>query len=193
MKITFLLIITLFAISTYAQQKSFYYNIPPVPAEYTPETVVARMVDGLGFRYYWATEGLTLNDLNYKPTDSSRKTIETIEHIFGLTQVILNTVSNKINNAANAQKQNISFEDMRTATLLNIQTASEILKYPSAKIKSMEMVLERTKGNSAFPFWNLINGPIEDAIWHVGQVVSFRRSSGNPLPNGVNVLEGTKK
>jgi len=48
-------------------------------------------------------------------------------------------------------------------------------------------------GETQFPFWNVINGPISDAIWHTGQVVSFRRTSGNPFPKGVNVLTGKKR
>ena len=46
---------------------------------------------------------------------------------------------------------------------------------------------------SEFPFWNLINGPISDAIYHVGQIVSFRRTSGNPIEKGVNVFLGEKR
>jgi hypothetical protein len=41
-----------------------------------------------------------------------------------------------------------------------------------------------------FPFWNQINGPISDALWHCGQVVMNRRASGNPLQLGVNVFVG---
>lgn len=43
---------------------------------------------------------------------------------------------------------------------------------------------------SEFPFWNMLNGPIADALWHVGQVVSFRRSSGNPFNSKVSVFSG---
>ncbi|MFT7499284.1 MAG: hypothetical protein ACI8QP_001887, partial [Porticoccaceae bacterium] len=43
---------------------------------------------------------------------------------------------------------------------------------------------------SEYPFWDLINGPIEDAVWHSGQLVSFRRSSGNPMNPKVNFLTG---
>ena len=41
-----------------------------------------------------------------------------------------------------------------------------------------------------FPFWNMINGPISDAIWHSGQVVANRRASGNPINPKVNVFIG---
>lgn len=36
----------------------------------------------------------------------------------------------------------------------------------------------------------MLNGPIADALWHVGQVVSFRRSSGNPFNSKVSVFSG---
>ncbi len=55
------------------------------------------------------------------------------------------------------------------------------------------MKIKRRSGTVEYPFWNNINGPIADAIWHVGQVVSFRRSSGNPFPKGVSVLTGKKR
>ena len=44
--------------------------------------------------------------------------------------------------------------------------------------------------NARFPFWNIINGPISDALWHCGQVVLLRRSSGNPFNSKVSVFSG---
>ena len=41
-----------------------FSEIPDYPDSYTPGTVMGRLIDGLGFRYYWATEGLSENDLN---------------------------------------------------------------------------------------------------------------------------------
>jgi hypothetical protein len=32
------------------------------------------------------------------------------------------------------------------------------------------------------PFWYIINGPLADALTHVGQINSFRRMAGNPAP-----------
>ena len=73
-------------------------------------------------------------------------------------------------------------------TLENLQQASETLKN-SKDIGQYKMIF----GEKEFPFWNAINGPIADAIWHVGQVVSFRRSSGNPINPKINHLSGTIK
>ena len=41
-----------------------------------------------------------------------------------------------------------------------------------------------------YPFWNQVNGPISDALWHCGQLVLLRRSSGNPFNSKVSVLMG---
>ncbi|MBI1341876.1 MAG: hypothetical protein GC171_02965 [Terrimonas sp.] len=174
-----------------AQDKPYYYQIPEAPASYTATNVAARLVDGLGFRYFWATEGLRPVDLAFKPSDSARTSLETLEHIYGLTNVLLNAVQQKPTQPSNTVEK-LSFESIRAKTLQNIQKASEILKKQQAKLEDFDMIFERPNGSTSFPFWNLVNGPISDALWHVGQVVTFRRSSGNPLPKGVNVLQGTK-
>ncbi len=174
-----------------AQDKPYYYQIPDTPATYTAATVAARLVDGLGFRYFWATEGLTENDLAFKPGNDTRTSFETLQHIDGLTKVLLNAVNKKQNAGGAAEK--LSFVELRQQTLQQIKEASLILKQPNAMLEDFDMIFERGGSKQVYPFWNLINGPVADALWHVGQVVSFRRSSGNPLPTGVNVLQGIKK
>lgn len=192
MKIVFLITTLILSTGVLARQKPYYYQIPDTPAVYTAANVAARMIDGLGFRYYWATDGLTEKDMNFKPGDNTRTTFETLEHINGLTKVLLNAVSGTSTKSGGTDKK-ISFAQIRSETLTNIQTASEILKKPENKLEGFDMIFERQNGSiTRYPFWNLINGPIADSIWHVGQVVSFRRSSGNPFPEGVNVLQGTK-
>jgi hypothetical protein len=57
-------------------------------------------------------------------------------------------------------------------------------------MEEMNLIMKRGESQSEFPFWNLINGPISDCLWHVGQVVSFRRASGNPLSDKISVLTG---
>ena len=188
--ITFLFAAMITLISS-AQNKPYYYQIPEAPATFTPATVAARMVDGLGFRYFWATEGLTEKDIAYKPTEDSRTSLETLQHIDGLTFILFNAV-NKKSTIGSSGFEKLTFEELRTKTLLQIQQASEILKKADANLEDFDMIFERTNGKQEYPFWNLINGPIADALWHVGQIVTFRRSSGNPLPKGVNVLQGTK-
>ena len=167
-----------------------YYEIPAYPETYSPGNVIARVVDGLGYRYYWATEGLRESDLNYKPSEESRTTAETLDHILGLTKVLVNTTKNMANiNPADVKQ--MTWEEKRKETLENIRTASEILKTSSEKdVEGFQVVFQRSDSKSVYPLWNLLNGPLADAIYHVGQVVSFRRSSGNPINPKVSVFMG---
>ncbi|MDW7694213.1 hypothetical protein R9C00_05645 [Flammeovirgaceae bacterium SG7u.111] len=166
-----------------------YRQLTECPETFTATTVAARMVDGLGFRYYWATEGLREEDLNYKPNETARTSMETIEHIYGLSNMILNAAKNVTNGSSSEKK--LSFDEMRSKTLLILKEASDLLKKADPKeMENMNIIFQRGDSKTEFPFWNLINGPIEDAVWHVGQVVSFRRSSGNPFNGKVSVLTG---
>jgi len=174
----------------YAQEKNElpYYEIPDYPAEYTPGAVAARMIDGLGFRYYWATEGLRPEDLAFKPGEESRTTAETVDHIYGLSKTIINTALKKPN--IRVEEPEMTFEEKRRKTLENIKTAADIFRNTTSDLSEFTIVFQNPNGSSEYPFWNHLNGPIADAIWHCGQVVSFRRSSGNPFNSKVSVLRG---
>jgi len=159
--------------------------------DYRSGNVVQRFVDGLGYRYYWVTEGLTADDLRYKPSDDSRTTFETIRHLYGLSETILNAAKNE----ANIRPQNfdsLSFEQLRSGTLANLQQASALYENKTEKdISELKVIFEFNGNRTEFPFWNMMNGPISDAIYHTGQVVSYRRASGNPINPKVNVFMGT--
>lgn len=167
-----------------------YREIPVYPDSFTAENVVARMIDGLGFRFYWATEGLRPEDLAFRPGVEARTSEETIDHILGLSQIILNAVQQRPNVRSGEETSPLSFGVKRKQTLENLKTASDILKGAQASLAEYPIVFENGDKRSEFPFWNMINGPIADALWHVGQVVSFRRSSGNPFSNKVSVFTG---
>lgn len=155
-----------------------YYEIPDYPETYTAGTAAARMVDGLGFRYYWATDGLRDEDLAYKPSETGRTSGDTIDHIYGLSKFIRNTV---LVNYKDENKSDLSFEEKRKKTLMNFKIVSDVLR-------NTEIVFDLN--STEVPFWNLINGPISDALWHCGQVVLLRRSSGNPFNSKVSVFSG---
>jgi hypothetical protein len=167
-----------------------YRAIPDHPSEYTAATVAARVVDGVGFRYYWASEGLREDDLKYKPNEDARTTHETLIHIYELSLVLANSVKS-IPNEGSSGAEKFSFDELREKTLDNIKQTSDILKSSSdSDLKNFKMVFKRGESSVEFPFWNELNGPISDALWHIGQVVSFRRSSGNPFNSNVSVLQG---
>lgn len=167
-----------------------YRKIPDYPEEYTAESVVARMIDGVGFRFYWATEGLRREDLAFKPGKDARTSEQTIDHIMGLTNVIINSFQNNANSQTGEEISALPYEVKRKKTLENLKIVSDILRSGNIKIKDLKIVFKRANNAQVFPFWNQINGPISDALWHIGQIVSFRRSSGNPFNAKVNVFLG---
>jgi len=169
-----------------------FSSIPQSPENYTAINTINRMLQGLGFRYFWATEGLRKIDLEYRPTKNSQNTLETLQHIFVLSSTILNATASRVSIRPTPKITN-NFNELRAKTLRNIKEASIILnQYDDRNLDDLNIIFEKGGKQSKFPIWNLINGPISDVIYHTGQVVSFRRTSGNPIAKGVNVFLGIK-
>ena len=164
-----------------------YAEIPEAPGRYTPGAVVSRMIDGLGFRYYWASEGLRAEDLEYRPSPDARTSEETLDHILGLSEVILNSALKKVNEPR--EYDELSYEQKRALTLSNLERASTIFR-SAEDLNAHKVIFKGKEANREFPLWNQINGPISDAIWHCGQLVSMRRASGNPFNSKVSVFTG---
>jgi hypothetical protein len=174
-----------------AQQTGLpYFEIPKEPDHYSAGAVTSRMIDGLGFRYYWATDSLRQADLDFKPGADARTTFETLIHIYQLSIIIVNSTTATVNQLPDTK--NMSFDDVRKNTLENFYRASQnVRNSKDVDFNKFKAVFKRNEGTREFPFWNMLNGPIADALWHVGQVVSFRRSSGNPLSDKPSVFTGT--
>ena len=177
-------IIMFVSISAMAQSDSLpYKTFPPAPNHYSAGAVVSRLLDGLGFRYYWATEGLRPIDLAFRPSPQARTSQETLEHIYSLSTMIVAAVGGK----QNASDQFKTFDELRKATLENFKKCSAITGgYSNADLEKIKIDFN----GQNLPFWNMINGPISDCLWHTGQVVSLRRSSGNPFSNKVELFLG---
>jgi hypothetical protein len=178
-----------FSMSAKSQDPLPYYEVPEYPESYNAGTVAARIIDGLGFRFYWATEGLRSEDLAYKPSTEARSSEETIDHIYGMSKMIVNATQALVNKRT---EDTLSFEVKRERALRNLKTASDILKQTD-NLDAMKIVFENPNGRMEYPFWNHLNGPIADCIWHVGQIVTFRRSSGNPIAANVSFFNGKVK
>ncbi|TAI48216.1 hypothetical protein EW142_13950 [Flagellimonas allohymeniacidonis] len=188
-KLSFLLIIFLMTTSLKAQDLP-YKEIPDYPADYTPGNVAARMIDGLGFRFYWATEGLRPEDLAYQPSEDARTLLETMRHIYGMSEMIMNAPSATPNERP-ADFSGYSYEDFRRKTLENLKAASKAMANKNAEdFESFEVIFKRGEQQSSFPYWNLINGMLSDCIYHTGQITLMRRSSGNPINPNVSVFMG---
>lgn len=189
MKPTYLtVLLSLTSLTALAQSDLPFREIPDHPETYTAELVAARMIEGLGLRYYWATDGLTSVDLEFRPTGESRSTRETLEHIFELCQIVLTATRKE--DYIRVEVSDLAFEELRKTTLENLEEIRSTLTDEGASLQDFNLTSGSGENQTTIPFWLFINGPIEDAVWHVGQVVSFRRSSGNPLKARVSFFSG---
>ncbi|MET1258714.1 hypothetical protein ABV409_05205 [Flagellimonas sp. DF-77] len=187
------LFITLLVTLDMTAQELPYHQIPDAPESYTAGNVISRMVDGLGYRYYWATEGLTETDIQFKPSEDARTVWETLQHIYGMSEIILN-VPEATPNERPKDFSGHSFETLRAMTLNNLKTASA--KYRNgteSELEGYQVIFQRGDAQFDFPLWNMLNGMLSDCIYHVGQIVAFRRMSGNPLDPKVNVFLGKNR
>jgi len=193
MKTIYSIFILLISITINAQEVKTeqlpYYEMPNASETYTAGTVVARMIDGLGFRYYWATEGLRAEDLSYEPGNRVRSSSQLIDHIYDLSKVVVNAATKTVNDRTTDKKEVLTFKDKRSKTLKNFEKASKIIA-ASKDLDEFTVVFKSEEGTNSYPFWNNINGPIADAIWHSGQVAMLRRASGNPFNGRANVFTG---
>ena len=185
-----LLLVWLSCYTAFTQDQLPFYEISESGDNYSAGTLAARMIDGLGFRYRWATDSLRQADLDYRPGAEARSTFETVVHIYQLSIIIINATTSSPNQFPDTKS--MTFELLRKRTLENLQIASANLRTAKdGDFKKFKIILKQSVGTRELPFWNVINGPIADALWHVGQIVSFRRSSGNPFTDRVSVLTGT--
>jgi len=170
-----------------------YYQIPDAPETFTAATVVARTIDGLGYRFYWASEELSEEALKYDPGNENRSPEQMMDHFLGLSNMILNSIK-KLPNIRPAEKKEMTFSEKRKVVLENLKAASDLLRAtPDMDMGECKIIFQRGEKKSEVPFWNLLNGPLADAIYHTGQMVSYRRSAGNPMNPNVSVFNGKNK
>lgn len=162
-----------------------YYKLPDPPEKMNAASLLIRFVDTLGFRYRWATEGLHEKDMEFQPCDSSMTLGDLMEHLYSLIAV----TDTFITGMEHERGASMSLKERRKTTL-------EILVALREKLHDLEDdYLEKRRwfvpwGGKEYPIWFLINGPLSDALTHVGQVASWRRINGNPIL-GANVFFGT--
>ena len=170
-----------------------FHTIDDYPDTLTAATILARSIEGLGFRYYWATEGLTLADYDYSAGNGNRSVREVLEHVLDLSDMVHNVVLGIPNIRPRPRTKKSDYVRRRT-TLNNLWKAVSYLRdHPELDLASRPIVYQRGETVSEMPNWHLYNGPLADALWHCGQIVSHRRAAGNPIPDGVNVFMGSKE
>jgi uncharacterized damage-inducible protein DinB len=159
-----------------------FEDISKTPNDLTATNTLLRMVEGLAFRYRWATENLSEENIKFKPHPTSMSVEEVNAHIFDLVDSTFRVFGGEKQNKDSLN----SFHKLRIKSLNILADLSERLKEMSD-----EDLSEIEKNTSRkLPFWYWINGPLADALTHVGQITSWRRIAGNPQLKGINVFIG---
>lgn len=154
----------------------FYKTLPKAPEHLSSAKILKRLIDGLGFRYQLATDGLTEIDFNFRPVPSSMNIAEVNTHIFHLSRWSAKSLGTKLKD----KYEIANFNSTREAILeLLHNTAGQLEILSDQELETKEIYLKRT--DSTYPFWFLVNGFIADALTHVGQINSWRRMAGNPV------------
>jgi len=161
-----------------------YTTLPAPPDEVRTGTVLARLVDAIGFRYRWATEGLDEEMLGFRPVDGSYDLRGLLLHVVDLVTWVRGGLGPPPEPAARPR----TLARMRRVTLETLVELREaLLAADDASLAAFEIV-HPTRG--AFPLWHAINGPLADALTHIGQISSWRRIAGRPTP-AAHVFLGT--
>ncbi len=170
------------------QERNYFYEIKKFDENYSNKAIVSRFIHSVGFRYYWATEGLRDEDLKYKPSETGINTRETLEHIYGLSIMIHNGFHNKEITRSKSYPD-LTYDELRKATLDLLKNTIMLLdNFSENDFQNNKIIF----GKQSYDLYNLFHGPISDSLYHIGQIVTFRRSSGNPIPIGVNHFLGIK-
>ena len=146
-----------------------FYQLDGYPAQVTGPSVLARLLDGLGFRFHWATQGLTEQDYAFSPGQGCQSIGQLIEHIWGLTHWISITVLGQ-----EAVRPEASKEQRAHVLQMLHQLRERFLTLDDQALAAITI--------RGLPFWHLLNGPLADALTHVGQINVLRRLAGNPTP-----------
>lgn len=156
-----------------------YKELPGTPDIIDAITMLGHVIDSLGFRYYWATEGLTDDDLSFSPAEGAMTLGRQMAHVLRLVQW---TDIAMRNSDERVKEEERAYTDMRQDTLAAIDTLKQTVT--SGGVEGLQAV-------EAFglPFWNLVNGPVTDCFTHVGQINSYRRILGKPSPQ-INYFSG---
>ena len=164
-----------------------YETIPSAPEAVDGPGVLARFVDGMGFRYRWATEGLTSEALTFRAAEDTMTLGEVLAHMCVLVRWTEGSVRSSLageNAGFYMEFVDVpeAWDDLRADTLLGLVELRTLLAGADPGLLAAATITGHPK-HGPQPFWCVLNGPLADFLNHVGQVASWRRMAGNPVPS----------
>ena len=146
-----------------------FRQLDSYPAQICGTAVLARLLDSLGFRFRWATHDLSDSDYAFSPGQGCQSIGQLVGHIWGLVNWISTTVlGQEAKPPETPQEQRVHALQMLFHLREHVSTLDD---------SSLATITIRD-----YPFWHILNGPLADALTHVGQINVLRRLAGNPTP-----------
>lgn len=164
--------------------EELFKDILRFPEKMSAANVLVRLIDGMAFRYKCSLAGLDDSYLEFRPVDGSMNLGELMEHMHKLTVWLCQTVIDG----------KITEEPVKGLHELKNQTLQR-LKDIRDKLENMEdselekLHVHNPWNDEKIPIWLLINGPLADILTHTGQILSWRRIAGSPVP-AANTFRG---
>ena len=158
--------------------QELFENIEKLPDKMSAANVLVRLIDGMAFRYKCSLAELDNSYLEFRPIDGSMNLKELMEHIHKLAVWLYQTaIDNKF-----SKKPVSGLHELKNQTL-------KLLKDIRDKLENMDdielanMNVHNPWSDEEIPIWLLINGPLADILTHTGQILSWRRIAGSPVPD----------
>jgi len=141
-----------------------YEIMPEPPARVDAATVLARLVDAIGFRYRWVSEDLRERDWRFRAHPEAMDLRALSVHILHLLRRCAREFGVLL-----PDRVPVGDRALRAAVL-------------EAAWATRERLLRRESATVIAERWALIHGPLADALTHIGQLAVWRRQAGNPMP-----------
>jgi hypothetical protein len=148
--------------------KHSFQSIDGYPDSVSAENIVVRLIQGIGFRFYWATEGLREHDYEFDG-GGLNSIAAMMQHILRLLRWVRSEIL----------PEALAGADEGSTVRDNVFAELQMLQKGFAGMSARELQGLRIEG---LPFWHIINGPMADALTHIGQINVLRRIAGNPAP-----------
>jgi hypothetical protein len=164
--------------------EELYKDILKFPDKISGANVLVRLIDGMAFRYKCSLVELDDSFLEFRPVAGSMNLRELMEHIHKLTVWLYQTV---IDNKFSEQPAG-GLHELKNQTLLRLkQIRDRLHNMDDTALENMKV--HNPWSDEEIPIWLLINGPLADILTHTGQILSWRRIAGSPVPEA-NTFRG---
>lgn len=155
-----------------------FFTIPDPPETVSAGTILGRLADGIGFRYRWATEGISPADLPFRPAEGCMSLGELLSHVLEL----LSWLAQSLGLPAKYELLRSADPDIVRARTLEL-AAGLAARFKTMTESEVAAVRVRSSRGDRLPVWNIVNGPLADSLTHIGQILSWRRMAGSPPPH----------